>query len=137
MGNARNIAFWVVLFLLILALFNLFSGGQSTLQSNSRNYSDFVEAVETGNVSQVTLDGEEAAAHGDGVYIGRQQIGVVTSGTRSPTLARSIALARVAAEHAGPDTRVEVGKLDGQQKRLTATVVAMPHYDPERRRLKA
>ncbi|ROO26849.1 aminomethyltransferase [Salinisphaera orenii YIM 95161] len=85
----------------------------------------------------LTLDGEEAAAHGDGVYIGRQQIGVVTSGTRSPTLARSIALARVAAEHAGPDTRVEVGKLDGQQKRLSATVVAMPHYDPERRRLKA
>ncbi|MGR3463829.1 ATP-dependent zinc metalloprotease FtsH, partial [Limimaricola sp.] len=64
MGNARNIAFWVVLFLLILALFNLFSGGQSTLQSNSRNYSDFVEAVETGNVSQVTLDGEEVRYRG-------------------------------------------------------------------------
>ncbi|SHI54247.1 ATP-dependent zinc metalloprotease FtsH [Wenxinia saemankumensis] len=59
MGNARNIAFWVVLFLLILALFNLFSGGQSTLASNARNYSDFVTAVEAGNVSQVTLDGEE------------------------------------------------------------------------------
>ena len=29
MGNARNIAFWVVLFLLILALFNLFGNGQS------------------------------------------------------------------------------------------------------------
>ncbi len=64
MGNARNIAFWVVLFLLILALFNLFSGGQSTLQSNTRNYSDFVEAVETGNVSQVTLDGEEVRYRG-------------------------------------------------------------------------
>jgi len=64
LGNARNIAFWVVLFLLILALFNLFSGGQSTLQSNSRNYSDFVEAVETGNVSQVTLDGEEVRYRG-------------------------------------------------------------------------
>jgi cell division protease FtsH len=64
LGNARNIAFWVVLFLLILALFNLFSGGQSTLQSNTRNYSDFVEAVETGNVSQVTLDGEEVRYRG-------------------------------------------------------------------------
>ena len=31
MGNARNIAFWVVLFLLVLALFNLFSGGQTTV----------------------------------------------------------------------------------------------------------
>ena len=35
MGNARNIAFWVVLFLLILALFNLFSGGQTTMSSRS------------------------------------------------------------------------------------------------------
>ncbi len=59
MGNARNLAFWVVLFLLILALFNLFSGGQGTMQSTSQSYSDFVEAVEAGEVSQVTLDGEE------------------------------------------------------------------------------
>ena len=59
MGNARNIAFWVVLFLLILALFNLFSGGQSTMQSNTRSYSDFVQAVETGQVTQATIDGEE------------------------------------------------------------------------------
>ena len=43
MGNARNIAFWVVLFLLILALFNLFSGGQSSLNARSVSYSDFVE----------------------------------------------------------------------------------------------
>ncbi|NRA99562.1 MAG: ATP-dependent metallopeptidase FtsH/Yme1/Tma family protein [Rhodobacteraceae bacterium] len=58
MGNARNIAFWVVLFLLILALFNLFSGGQSTISSRSISYSEFVEAVDAGDVSQVTLDGE-------------------------------------------------------------------------------
>ncbi|WP_127114900.1 ATP-dependent zinc metalloprotease FtsH [Shimia sediminis] len=59
MGNARNIAFWVVLFLLILALFNLFSGGNSTLQSRAVGYSDFVAAVEAGQVSSVTLDGEQ------------------------------------------------------------------------------
>ncbi|GGL72375.1 ATP-dependent zinc metalloprotease FtsH [Wenxinia marina] len=64
MGNARNIAFWVVLFLLILALFNLFSGGQSSMASNSRSYSDFVAAVESGNVAQVTLDGEEVRYRG-------------------------------------------------------------------------
>ncbi|GIT85174.1 MULTISPECIES: ATP-dependent zinc metalloprotease FtsH [Roseobacter] len=58
MGNARNIAFWVVLFLLILALFNLFSGPGSTMQSREISYSEFVEAVESGNVSNVTLDGE-------------------------------------------------------------------------------
>ena len=57
MGNARNIAFWVVLFLLILALFNLFSGSGSTMQSRERTFSDFVSSVETGKVSTVTLDG--------------------------------------------------------------------------------
>ncbi|GAA6158736.1 MULTISPECIES: ATP-dependent zinc metalloprotease FtsH [Ruegeria] len=59
MGNARNIAFWVVLFLLILALFNLFSGPGGTLQSNERTYSDFVAAAQSGEVKNVTLDGEQ------------------------------------------------------------------------------
>ncbi|MBS0125481.1 ATP-dependent zinc metalloprotease FtsH [Thetidibacter halocola] len=59
MGNARNIAFWVVLFLLILALFNLFSGGGSTLQSREISYSEFVRAVEDKTVANVTLDGEQ------------------------------------------------------------------------------
>ncbi len=58
MGNARNIAFWVVLFVLILALFNLFNNGQSSMSSNGKSYSDFVSAVEAGQVAQVTLDGE-------------------------------------------------------------------------------
>ena len=46
MNNARSIAFWVVLFLLILALFNLISGGQTTLATSTVSYSDFVERVE-------------------------------------------------------------------------------------------
>jgi cell division protease FtsH len=64
LGNARNIAFWVVLFLLILALFNLFSGGQSTMSSRSISYSDFVTAVDRGEVSSVTLDGERVMFRG-------------------------------------------------------------------------
>ena len=58
MGNARNIAFWVVLFLLILALFNLFNGSGNTMQSRTTSYSDFVDAVETGSVTNVVIDGE-------------------------------------------------------------------------------
>ena len=65
MGNARNIAFWVVLFLLILALFNLFSGGGNTLQSREMSYSEFVAAVEDGRVNQVTLDGEQVRFRGE------------------------------------------------------------------------
>ena len=63
MGNVRNIAFWVVLFVLILALFNLFSGGQSTINSQAISYSDFVRSVESGEVESVTLDGERVLVH--------------------------------------------------------------------------
>ncbi|MDF1803328.1 ATP-dependent zinc metalloprotease FtsH [Thalassovita sp.] len=64
MGNAKNIAFWVILFLLILALFNLFSGSGSTLQSQTISYSDFVQSVEQEKVSKVTLDGEKVRYRG-------------------------------------------------------------------------
>jgi cell division protease FtsH len=57
-GNARNIAFWVVLFLLILALFNLFSGGQTTMSSRALAFSDFLQQVDKGEVARVTIDGE-------------------------------------------------------------------------------
>ncbi|MFU8863167.1 MAG: ATP-dependent zinc metalloprotease FtsH [Rhodobacterales bacterium] len=64
MGNARNIAFWVVLFLLILALFNLFSGSGNTLQSQNISYSEFVRSVESGQVTRATLDGEQIRYRG-------------------------------------------------------------------------
>jgi aminomethyltransferase len=80
------------------------------------------------------LEGNETAGHGDPVYIGRQQMGVVTSGTRSPLLKKSIALCRMAVQAADIGTQVEVGKLDGLQKRLPATVVRFPFYDPDKTR---
>ena len=78
------------------------------------------------------LDGNETAAHGDCVHIGRAQVGVITSGVRSPVLGASIALCRMAVQHAEPGTRVEVGKLDGHRKRIPATVTAFPFYDPDK-----
>ncbi|GAA6187747.1 ATP-dependent zinc metalloprotease FtsH [Litorivita sp. NS0012-18] len=59
MGNAKNIAFWLVLFLLILALFNLFSGSGNTLQSREKGYSEFVTALDSGNVARAVIDGEQ------------------------------------------------------------------------------
>ncbi|WP_299929589.1 ATP-dependent zinc metalloprotease FtsH [uncultured Pelagimonas sp.] len=59
MGNARNIAFWIVLFVLILALFSLFSGSGNTLQSKEASYSEFVAAVEGKSVDSVVIDGEQ------------------------------------------------------------------------------
>ena len=58
MSNNRNIAFWLVLFLLIVVLFNVFSSCTSSLQSREISYSDFVASVERGEVATVILDGE-------------------------------------------------------------------------------
>jgi aminomethyltransferase len=80
------------------------------------------------------LEGNEIAGHGDEVYVGRQRVGVVTSGTRSPTLRKNIALCRMSVRYADTGTAVEVGKLDGQQKRIPAQVVGFPFYDPKKER---
>ncbi len=80
------------------------------------------------------LEGNETAGHGDEVYVDRRRVGVITSGTRSPTLRKSIALCRMAVQYADIDTEVEVGKLDGLQKRIPARVVRVPFYDPEKTR---
>lgn len=80
------------------------------------------------------LAGNEPAAHGDCVHVGRSQIGVVTSATRSPTLRKNVALCRMAVQHADIDTEVEVGKLDGHRKRIPARVVRFPFYDPDKER---
>ena len=66
--------------------------------------------------------------------MGRQRVGVVTSGTRSPTLRKNIALCRMAVQYGDEGTAVEVGKLDGLQKRIPATVVGFPFYDPKKQR---
>jgi aminomethyltransferase len=79
----------------------------------------------------------ELIHHGDCVHAGRAQIGVVTSAVRSPILGESIALARIDAHHAVPGAAVEIGKLDGMQKRLAAEIVRFPHYDPEKTRVRA
>src|SRR4029450_5320363 len=55
----------------------------------------------------------EAAVHGDGVFIGRNQVGVVTSGTRSPILKKTIGLGRLDVKHAGLGTGVGGGEVGG------------------------
>lgn len=82
----------------------------------------------------LVLEGNEIASHGDCIHVGRNQVGVITSGTRSPLLGKNIALARIAVEYSTIGTAVEVGKLDGHQKRIKAEVVRFPFYDPEKKR---
>ncbi len=78
------------------------------------------------------LVGHEPAVTGNTVHIGRGQVGVITSGMLSKTLNKNIALCRIDAKHAEIGNEVEVGKMDGHQKRIPAKIVPFPHYDPQK-----
>ncbi|MCO4823889.1 MAG: ATP-dependent zinc metalloprotease FtsH [Amylibacter sp.] len=58
MGNSKNLAFWVVLFLLVFALFQMFSDGTRSSSEDQLTYSEFVQSVENGVVAGVKMDGE-------------------------------------------------------------------------------
>ena len=55
----------------------------------------------------------------------------------SPILNKNIALCRIDINNSDFNTKVEVGKLDGHQKRIPATVVSFPFYDPTKSRVRA
>lgn len=81
------------------------------------------------------IDSNVDVGHGDCVHVGRAQVGEVTSSMRSPLLGKNIAMARVDVAHAKPGTVLEIGKLDGHQKRLPATVTeTLAAYDPGKER---
>ena len=83
------------------------------------------------------LAGKEIAGHGDCVHIGRSQVGVVTSGCLSSTLNKNVALCRIDAQYSEIGTEVEIGKIDGHQKRIPAKIVGFPHYDPQKTRVRS
>ena len=77
------------------------------------------------------LIGKEQAVNGDGVHVGRATVGIITSGMISPVLNKNIALCRMDVKYSDIGTNVEIGKLDGHQKRIGAKVIEFPFYDPE------
>ena len=82
------------------------------------------------------IEGGLVPSSGDCVRIGRAQVGEITSAVKSPILGKVIALCRMDVTHSGIGTEVEIGQLDGQQKRIPARVVAFPHFDPGKERVK-
>ncbi|MDP6416196.1 MAG: glycine cleavage T C-terminal barrel domain-containing protein, partial [Gammaproteobacteria bacterium] len=63
-------------------------------------------------------------------------VGEITSAIRSPILRKVIALCRINVLHSDLGTSVQVGQLDGHQKRIRAKVVSFPFYDPEKTRVR-
>ncbi|MGF1499454.1 MAG: DUF1989 domain-containing protein [Elainellaceae cyanobacterium] len=84
------------------------------------------------------LESNEVACGGQCVFpVGdRWRVGHVTSGTFSPVLNRSIALAQVAPEYAQPGMELEVGLLDGIKRRIPTEVGPLSLYDPTKSRAK-
>ncbi|MDA1097617.1 MAG: ATP-dependent zinc metalloprotease FtsH [Proteobacteria bacterium] len=60
---SRNIALWVIIALLVLALFNLFKGPNTRGTATNLAYSQFVTEVEGGQVRDVTIQGNTISGH--------------------------------------------------------------------------
>lgn len=71
------------------------------------------------------LDGRRTARQGASVLLNDVQVGEVTSGTMSPTLGRSLAMAYVASDYAGFGTELGV---DFKREVVQSRVVALPFY---------
>ena len=66
------------------------------------------------------IDSNEAVGHGDCVHVGRAQIGVVTSATRSPILRRTSRWPASMCCTSELGTEIEIGKLDGSRSAFPA-----------------
>ena len=73
------------------------------------------------------VDGKRPAREGGTVYLagGDRELGMITSGTTSPTLGYPIAMGYVARDHAATGTHVEI---DVRGKRVAAVIVDLPFY---------
>ena len=69
------------------------------------------------------------ARHGYHAYIGQDKAGIVTSGTQTPYLKKSIGMAYLPVEHTSAGTEFEV---DIRGRRTRARVVPLPFYKREK-----
>jgi len=53
----KNLALWIIIGLLLVALFNLFQSSANRGSSNPKPYSEFIDEVNRGQVSDVTIQG--------------------------------------------------------------------------------
>lgn len=86
----------------------------------------------------LVLEGNETVEHGQSIYAKgeRWRIGQITSGTFSPILGRSIAMAQIVPEYAQTQTDmiVEVDLVGGFKRRAQAKVGPLAAFDPTKSR---
>jgi cell division protease FtsH len=60
---SRNLALWVIIALLVFALFNLFQGPSRQGNLSNVTFSEFLSSVDGGEVRDVTIQGEKISGH--------------------------------------------------------------------------
>ncbi len=78
----------------------------------------------------IEMTGRGIARHGYNVFCGGKEIGIVTSGTFSPTLNKAIGLAFIDIHYSEPDTKIDIAIRDTM---AGAKVVKIPFYKREKR----
>jgi len=58
---SRNAALWIIIVLLLFALFNLFQGSAQRAPERQVAFSDFMDRVESGDVTQVKIQGQKVS----------------------------------------------------------------------------
>ena len=58
-SNFRNFAIWVIIALLLITLFNLFQNPSQRARSNEISFSQLLDEVDTGKISEVTIAGSQ------------------------------------------------------------------------------
>jgi len=59
----KNLALWVIIGVLLIALFNLFQGSNTRSPYSQLAFSDFMTEVESGRVAEVTIQGRNVTGH--------------------------------------------------------------------------
>ena len=59
----RNLALWIIIALLVVALFNLFQGPGQRNTQQELTFSDFLNQVQSGQVRDVTIRGNDIQGH--------------------------------------------------------------------------
>ncbi len=98
----RNLLIWVVLIILLSALFSMFQGGFNSVARSKVSFSDFLNKVESGEVSNVTIQGSSISGNFTG-----NGTGFVTFAPNYPDLidklrAKNIQISALPSENEAP-----------------------------------
>ncbi len=85
MNFTKNLALWVVIAIILVALYNLFGGMAGGGSQGEKAYSEFRKAVDDGQVTEVTIDGDTVTWKDQGI----NQY-TTTKPTDDPTLVQNL-----------------------------------------------